>query len=153
MRRLWLTRAVLICGAAFSAAPSAEAQQRYTPYQPSTPTISPWMNLYQRNPGPLDNYNTYVRPQIQLRDTLQQQDARIQRQGNSIHLLGQEVTEIQQEPTVRPTGSGAGYMNYSHYYPSLGAGGQTPRAAAGSRAARTPPPARTNFAPSVGPGY
>ena len=52
---------------------SASAQSGYTP---QTPTISPWMNLWQNKTGTLGNYQSVVVPQMQLNQTLQMQNAR-----------------------------------------------------------------------------
>ena len=49
------------------------------------------MNLYQKQGGPVDNYHMYIQPQLQLRGTLQQQDANIQRQGVDASALRHHV--------------------------------------------------------------
>lgn len=98
----------------------------YMPYAPSRPTVSPWLNLYNRNAGPIDNYHNYVRPQIELRDTLQQQENQIGQQGSSIKSLGQQVTRMGETGRMAPTGIGSRYMNLSHYYARQG-GSQTRR--------------------------
>jgi hypothetical protein len=92
--------------------PAAEAQM----YQPPRPTISPWMYLFQRNAGPIGNYHSYVRPEMQLRDTLRQQNMRIQQQNAALQATGQQVQEIEGQRTIRPTGTGSVFMDYSHYY-------------------------------------
>jgi hypothetical protein len=119
------------------------AQPRNYSSQTVAPPISPWMNLYQKNPGPLDNYHTYVLPQLQLRNTLQQYDSNFQQQGSSIQTLGQDFTGLQQQQRegqqVHPTGAASVFMSYSHYYP-VGPNVSTTRG--GSRASWTPPPAR-----------
>jgi len=103
---------------AMSAARSAEAQQRW-PYQPARPTISPYMNLYRADPGPIDNYNMYVRPQRELQNTLSRQQATLRRQDAGLRSLRQEVSLFGLRRSVRPTGIGGAFMNYSHYYPML----------------------------------
>ena len=98
----------------FVAASSASAQ--YAPrYRPARPTLSPYLNLFRSDAGLLDNYNTFVRPQQQLRETLRRQDLMSQRQGAALNALGQRVTQ-QQDPALRPTGHQSSFMNYSHYY-------------------------------------
>lgn len=120
MRRTIQTLVALMACAAF--APAAVSQAQSSGYRPYKPTISPWFNLYNRNTGPLDNYNTYVRPEMELRDTLQQHASGIQRNSTGIRSLGHEVNQLQTEGLIRPTGTGSGFMNYSHYYPALGQG-------------------------------
>ncbi len=103
---------------ALLAVSSADAQRPW-PYRPGRPTISPYMNLYRANPGPVDNYHLYVRPQQQLLNTLQWQDQALQQQGAHLQSLRQEVSGFGQRRIATPTGIGAGFMNYSHYYPGL----------------------------------
>lgn len=96
----------------------ADAQ---TGYYPSGGPISPWMNMFQRRPGPLDNYHSYVQPQLQLDSALRQQNAALQRHGANIRMLDQRITREGGLPIV-PTGAGSVFMDYSHYYPALSGG-------------------------------
>jgi hypothetical protein len=89
-----------------------------TTYRPSSPTFSPWLNLYQRNSGPLDPYHTMVLPRFQLRNTLQQQASEIDLNSSMINTNGQQLSQIQEQGGVEPTGTGSVFMQYSHYYPS-----------------------------------
>jgi hypothetical protein len=95
------------------------------------PTLSPWFGLYQRNGGPLDNYHTFVRPQIQLDNTLQRQHLAIQRNNEGVQSLSREVSQLADQGQMHPTGIGSVFMDYSHYYPSLG--GSAVRPARGAR--------------------
>jgi hypothetical protein len=119
MRRLHWIFAVISAGAILG--PTTECRSQ-TPYQPTTPTISPWINLFQSRPGPLGNYNSYVRPQMELQDTLQQQGAYIQQQGVGLQTLGRTLWQVEHTVRMRPTGSGSVFMNYSHYYPGAAIG-------------------------------
>jgi hypothetical protein len=109
----------LLCVGLFglAAGPAFGQQMHYTP---ATPTMSPWMNMFQSNTGPLDNYNTFVRPRIQLRNTLDQQNQAIDRQAASIYALQNETAQpgTAQRTAVHPTGVNASFMNYSHYFPN-----------------------------------
>jgi hypothetical protein len=112
----------LLAAAAMTLAPPASAQMPMMNrnYQ-TTPTMSPWLNLYRRDTGPLDNYHTFVRPQMELQQTLTRQDDVNQRQSDRIAGLSQRVTQMQDKPAgPRPTGSatGSGFMHFSHYYNS-----------------------------------
>lgn len=80
-------------------------------YQPSRPTISPYMNLFRRDRGPLPNYNLYVRP------LLQQQSINAQT-GAAVQQLQSEIRQTQTTPSG-PTGVGSSYRNFSHYYSGL----------------------------------
>jgi len=95
--------------------PSAFAQARY---YPSRGPISPWMNIFQRKPGPLDNYHSYVQPDLQLQRTINQQNDALMQHSRGLQSLGQQVENDQRE--VRPTGTGSVFMEYSHYYPMKG---------------------------------
>jgi hypothetical protein len=118
---------VLVVGGFASASP-ALAQPRY--YPPNGP-ISPWMNLFQRQPGPLDNYHSYVRPELQLRNTLGLQNTALQQQAAGLRLLG----EGQQAGQIPATGTASVFMNFSHYYPTMGGWASAARLHTPSRAA------------------
>jgi hypothetical protein len=113
----WIAAAAVLC--AVSVGVRAARGQGYSGsgYQPSTPTFSPWLNLYQRNAGPLDNYHTFVRPERQLQDTLRQQASAIQRQGEGIRGLTGQVNDLREgRSPAHPTGAGSVFMDYGHYY-------------------------------------
>jgi len=124
---------------------SSEGVVRAQPPGLMRPSISPWMGLFQRNPGPLGNYNSYVRPQLDLQNTFRQQQAAIQRQGASISALGQTLSEMEGIGGVRPTGTGSVFMDLSHYYPQSSRAG----AAARPRATAPRPAARSSRRPSM----
>jgi hypothetical protein len=135
--------AVLGVGAFFCLAAVAQAQP--TNFGPR-PTMSPWFSLYRKDGGPLDNYHTFVRPQLELNDTLQQQQMAIQRNSVGLDTLDQQVGQFKEQGrVVRPTGTASVFMNYSHYYPLQGnAGGVTQGpAVAAPRSAWAPHPAST----------
>ena len=98
----------------------ASAQYGYTP---QTPTISPWMNLWQNRTGTLGNYQCVVVPQMQLNQTLQMQNAALTSQAAGMQMMGDEVSQPGQiQSSMMPTGgrTSATYMNYLHYYPAMG---------------------------------
>lgn len=122
IRSAWLIFCVCLSAGIIAADAAGQTPRSYG-YQPTRPTISPWMNLYQRNTGAVDNYHTYVQPQKQLQETLQQQNARIQQQGLGIRGLTHQLSDLEQGKTVRATGAGSVFMDYSHYYDLQSAGG------------------------------
>jgi hypothetical protein len=89
------------------------------------PTFSPWFGLYQRNGGPLDNYHTFVQPRIELDNTLQRHQAAIHRNNEGVASLNRELSQFGEQTQMHPTGTGSVFMDYSHYYPSLGGSGPT----------------------------
>ena len=104
---------VLLVGGTIFAQP-ATAQSTYLP---QTSPVSPWMGLWQRNTGPLDNYHSYVLPQMQLNSALQTQNAALGRQAAGLQNLGEAMMNQQIGPSgMTPTGQGATFMNYSHYF-------------------------------------
>jgi hypothetical protein len=112
--------------------PAAFAQLGSYSTYPTGGTISPWMNMFQKNPGPFDNYNSYVRPQLQLQKTLAQQNMAIQQQGRNLQSLGAQMVENDRENRIPVTGTGSVFMSYSHYYQGKGGGGSS------ASTARTP---------------
>lgn len=80
-------------------------------YQPSRPTVSPYINLFRDQRGPIPNYHLYVRP------ILQQESINAQ-YGAAVQQLEQGLRQTQTTP-LGPTGIGAGFRNFSHYYSGL----------------------------------
>jgi hypothetical protein len=81
------------------------------------PTLSPYLDYFRTPQGPLDSYHEYVRPQINLRNTLTQQDRALRSQSRGLRALDSQWQRAQRSGTLAPTGTGAGFFNYSHFYP------------------------------------
>lgn len=128
----------LTIGVLLSLACSVQAQTYNVGQQP---VISPWFGLYQRNGGPLDNYHTFVRPQIELNDALLRQQNAIQYNSAGLNTLGRDVNQLQDPRAVRPTGTASGFMNYSHYFPTRTTGIQAMQPSIPHRGTRPPLPA------------
>jgi hypothetical protein len=132
--------AFVLAAIVFSAAP-AWAQG----YTPQRPVLSPWLQLEQTNTGPLDNYHTYVQPQIQLNETLRAQNAAIERQQVGLQNLSDQMISPQgRTAAMGPTGQGASFMNYGHYFPVQRTGVARPLPALSSH------PAASHGAPNIG---
>ncbi len=124
MRRLPLIALFVFACVGSLSVSSVDAQSYYGPsYRPSRPTISPYFQLYNRNSSPVGNYHGFVRPRQQVYRSFQQQNRtnqqqnRInQRQSSDLRSLGQQVLSIRESGSLRPTGTGSTFMNYSHYY-------------------------------------
>jgi len=101
--------------------PSAFGQsQHYSPNYAARPVLSPWLDMFRDDPGPLPNYHQFVRPRQQLQRTLAYQNAALQTQGTEIRAMQQRAYQAGQRPDgVMPTGTGAVFMNYSHFYPGM----------------------------------
>ena len=92
--------------------------------QYSSPALSPWLGLTNRPMGSLDNYNQYVRPQLEMQRAFQAQQAQINQQG----MVQQDMMrrsnpgaggQIGTHHGVQTTGrfsQPATFRNYSHYY-------------------------------------
>jgi hypothetical protein len=79
--------------------------------------FSPWLNLNQKQAGPVDNYHMYVQPQMQLRNALQTQQADIQRNGVVADAVANSLTAQQAyNAPAAPTGMNAGFLNHGTYF-------------------------------------
>lgn len=85
---------------------------RYVP--PAGNTLPNALNYFRRDVGVLDPYNTFVAPRQQLDYQLQTMTA--QQQAN-FRDTQRTIAQIRASEAA-PTGVGAGFMNYSHYYRS-----------------------------------
>ena len=92
---------------------------------PGGPPLSPWLNLYQRNAGPVDNYHMYVQPALQLQNTLQGQQMGINRNAAGVSAASEQFTSQADAyfATSNPTGNGATFMNQGRYFGNNGMGG------------------------------
>jgi hypothetical protein len=129
------TRIVAICFAAacccfVAASQTAFSQQIARPrgsrqYRgvASEPYVSPYLNLARPGTDPGFNYYTLVQPQLQQQQFNQQQNRRTQALQRQVYQQQAEImTPYGAVGGIRPTGRAATFMNYSHYYPGLGAG-------------------------------
>ncbi len=118
MTRIGLLVAIVFLGIAFQNSDAA-AQRRVGRYRsPSGPTITPYLNYFRNEPfswGVRDSYNQFVNPQRQLSDTLRRQQTGIRNVETRVEAVNNEVRRTR-EVNARPTGVGATFMNYSHYY-------------------------------------
>lgn len=123
---------------------TSQAQQRY---EPSRPTISPYMNLFQNNNNngngqfnrALPNYYSLVRPLQQQYQTNQIQQQLIQQQNHTIGQLQSNVQLLQrQQQAGQPVLTGHGswfdnsgtrtkFLDTSRYYSRAGTGANAPR--------------------------
>jgi len=91
------------------------------------PPISPWLSLFNDNRGGvLDNYHTFVAPQLQLQKDFAQQERQIQQQQTQQRNLEGQISKALNPPKKRMSYSasnGAGYRQYLHYYNGLPQGG------------------------------
>jgi TolA-binding protein len=128
-RRLVLAIAAGFVVLASSAATVASAQG----YQPSRPTVSPYLNLFHNNRNgrlnrALPNYFTLVRPQLQQQQINQTQQQLLQQQNGTIQQLQGNVQVLQQQKSGQAvTGHNSWFLNTSRYYSQVGTAGTGPR--------------------------
>lgn len=114
-----MCRTCLLCGLVIGctivgSARSASAQRNW-PYQPSRPTTSPYLNLYRTDSGVVDNYNAFVRPEIEMRNAMGRQQNALTRQGTNLNTIEQYLSGRQRGDARSTSGAGV-FMNYLHYY-------------------------------------
>jgi len=90
---------------------AASAHAQYgTSDNPVGPTVSPYLNLLHSDQFGATNYQSLVRPLIN-------QGNAINRQGNSLSRLQQQVNSGASRGGSGGTGHTTFFMNYSHFYP------------------------------------
>jgi hypothetical protein len=100
--------------------------QGVSTYRPATPTVSPYMNLLRTDLGPLPNYQSLVRPQLEQRTFNRQAAQAINRTERDFRTLAQTpaaAAPLQpgrlgvRTPQTRPTGVAGQFQFFSHYFP------------------------------------
>jgi hypothetical protein len=93
------------------------AQPPFSNLPPSRPVVSPYLQLLnQQTPG-VSNYFTLVKPQIEARRELVQQQYQIDRLAHQVNRQRPAGLPVQGSKEIRGTGHETVYMNYLHYYP------------------------------------
>jgi hypothetical protein len=104
-------------------------------YEPSRPTVSPYLNLFRFNNSVVPNYQSLVRPEQEALRFQQRQQIYDRQQTQQMNQLRSNVTQLQQAPVAReliaPTGhgawfqreGGASFQNTSGYYSQSGGAG------------------------------
>ncbi len=88
--------------------------------------FSPWLNLNQKQGGPLDPYHMFVQPSLQLNNALQVQQAGIQRNAAGLGGVSDRLMTDMEAMRTGPgqTGMGAGFMNHTVYFNTYRRNGQ-----------------------------
>jgi hypothetical protein len=111
MRWLSCTLALLVSALVLGlASPAAAQQPRYMP--PAGPTLPNALNYFRRDVGVLDPYNAFVGPRRDLEYQLHSMQAQQQADFRAASSAIQQLRAAE----AAPTGVGASFMNYSHYY-------------------------------------
>ena len=126
LRRVMLS-AGAVAAVSFASLPTSVAQVRR--YEPSTPTLSPYLGLTLFNNGGVPNYYAFVRPRQQQRSFNLQQQALAKQQAGEIQRLDNDVQRG--IAPVAQTGTGSwfftpglrtSYLDTSEYYPQVQVG-------------------------------
>jgi hypothetical protein len=112
MNRAFLTITILAGCMSLAISRPASAQESRT----RRPTMSPYFNLYRQDGAGIDNYNAFVRPEMELRTMMGRQQMTIMRQGTNINAIQHQMLG-RQRGISRTTSSASVFMDYSHYYP------------------------------------
>jgi hypothetical protein len=96
-----------------SASVASTANAQYVP--PGGPTLPIELDYFRPQQGVLDNYNQFVAPKQSLANQLRAMDQRQTTAFKALDRQKREVDSIRQSGAA-PTGTAAGFMNYSHYY-------------------------------------
>jgi|SRR5688572_1158933 hypothetical protein len=92
---------------------SAQGPARY--YPPAGPTLPAQLNYFRRDVGILDQYNAFVQPRQQIDYQFQQLAAQQQSNFRSTQRQLEQLQQIRASE-ASPTGVGASFQNYMHYY-------------------------------------
>jgi hypothetical protein len=118
-----LTAVVFGAGLLLIASKPAHAQNFHTyapplsdrfnsPYASRGPSVSPYINLFGRNP--VVSYFGIVRPSLEMRQIQTQQAQAIQTLGRQVPGAEPKTPDVWSLPK---TGHTSYFMNFSHYYP------------------------------------
>jgi hypothetical protein len=113
----------------------SHAQYQQRRYEPSRPTVSPYLNLFRFNDSVIPNYQSLVRPEQQALRFKQQQQQLNRQQQRELGKIQSNIRVLQQPPVntqlVAPTGKGSWFNvqggstfgDTSGYYSRAGGGG------------------------------
>jgi hypothetical protein len=118
MLALWAASVGLVPRCAEAQAPSSFGTPASK--QINNPTVSPYLNLAQPGIDPAIAYETLVRPENQIRDTLNNQSQAI---GNLQYEVGQSPPASKRATSpVRRTGHPTTFMSTGTYFPAMNGG-------------------------------
>jgi hypothetical protein len=110
--RVWAI-GVLLGGLALVGELQAQGPARYFP--PAGPTLPRELNYFRRDVGVLDQYNQFVFPQFQLNYQIGQLAAQQRANQQNTQRQINDLRNVRPSEAA-PTGVGAVFMNYGHYY-------------------------------------
>jgi hypothetical protein len=93
-------------------------------YAPSSPTVSPFVNLTGRDGSAASNYFGIIRPLERQQSLNAQQERQARAQSMEIEQLIREQEAAFDQPRVRPTGTGSWFQQPGHFYNQWGSAGR-----------------------------
>jgi hypothetical protein len=112
-RYVWSVLALAIGLLASAGEAAAQMPARY--YPPAGPTLPAQLNYFRRDVGLLDQYNAFVQPNQRAAYQFQQLANQQQADFQAAQKQFNQLKEIRPSEAA-PTGVGATFMNYGHYY-------------------------------------
>jgi len=91
--------------------------------------ISPWLEMQRASSSELDSYNQFVRPRLEMERLILAQRREMDRQMDRQKVMQKDIAQVrdfqlqqqrqdnQMQSFATPTGKGAVYDNYLHFYP------------------------------------
>lgn len=110
IRRACFSFLVVACLIAGTQRAEAQGGYRGSADNPVGPTVSPYLNLLNTDQFGVTNYQSLVRPLVQ-------QGNAINRQGNELNRIQQQISSPRGGYGGAATGHTTFFMNYSHFYP------------------------------------
>ena len=89
--------------------------------------VSPWLEMQRVSSSELDTYNQFVKPRVEMERLMMAQRREMDRQMDHQKTMQKDIAQVrsfqmqkqdyQMQSFATPTGKGAVYGNYLHFYP------------------------------------
>jgi membrane-anchored protein YejM (alkaline phosphatase superfamily) len=138
MTRMGMLCAALAVGTLIGWPGDAVAQRpnSNSSYRPSRPTLSPYLQLFRRDPGQiLPSYQNFVQPQFEARDFRRQQERNVQNLQRGLNQV-QQTGQLEHTSGTIQSGIGSTFQTHSQYFRSHSSNFRTHRTQAPGGAAR-----------------
>jgi hypothetical protein len=106
-------------GGSMLAAPQAAMEKPFGAYRP-TSSVSPYMNLFRHDTsgGTIDNYSTFVRPQLEQRNVNQQVGRDLRGLERNTRVQSTALQQMERESRGLQGVTTPQFMNYGNFFPS-----------------------------------
>jgi hypothetical protein len=117
MKRTLLTLSLAIIAGVAASEAQGQGQPPFSNLPPSRPTVSPYLQLLNRETPGISNYFTFVRPQIEARREFTRQQLEIDRLQHQVNRARPAGLPVQGSKEIRGTGHETVFMNTLHFFP------------------------------------